>query len=256
MIAALPMYDWTEEEPAIDALWQLIRNALDNVGLASPERLARGQSLWDIWEAPDLILGQTCGLPYRSRLHGNARLVGTFDYGLPGAPPGHYYSHIVARADDPRRSIADFDGVILALNGFDSQSGWVAAADVADIAGLHFRDFHHTGAHRDSALAVADGRAGLAAIDAVTWRLVERHMPGTSADLRIVTSSTPTPAPPLICGADLPVELIAEAVATATAQLPESLAARLGITGFVRIPAEDYLAVHTPSAPTQTEPVL
>lgn len=256
MIAALPMYDWPEEAGAVDALWSALAAALRARGLAAPDTLSRAWPLWDLWESPDLVLGQTCGLPYRARLHGRVQLAGTLDYGLPGAPAGHYYSHLVARVDDPRREIGAFDGAVLALNGFDSQSGWVAAADVSARAGLRFRDFHHTGAHRDSARAVAEGRAGLAAIDAVTWRLVERHLPGIARALRIVATSPPTPAPPLICAAGLPADRVTQAAKAALAALDPALKARLGLTGLVRIPASAYLAIATPPIPTQTDPVL
>lgn len=255
MIAALPMYDWAQERQAIDALWQALRAALQDHGIPAPEGLSRGEPLWDIWQSPDLVLGQTCGLPYRARLHDRVQLIGVIDYALPGAPPGYYYSHMIARTDDPRREIADFDGAMLALNGFDSQSGWAAAAEVAGRAGLRFRDFHHSGAHVDSARAVANGTAGLAAIDAVTWRLIERHCGAIARRLRVVTSSPPTPGLPLIAARGQNAPTLRRAVQAGLASAPE-ICAHLGIAGFVDIPSQSYLAVPTPPVPNQGAPVL
>ncbi|MFN3646541.1 MAG: hypothetical protein ACK4S2_08505, partial [Gemmobacter sp.] len=70
MQASLPMYDRPEVQAANDRLWAGIRDRLRAAGLAAPETLVRGRwPLWDHWTAPDLVLSQTCGLPYRSRLH-------------------------------------------------------------------------------------------------------------------------------------------------------------------------------------------
>ncbi|PRX35173.1 ABC transporter, phosphonate, substrate-binding protein [Meinhardsimonia xiamenensis] len=253
MIAALPMYDWPEEREAVDALWRAIAEALRARGIAAPQGLTRGRNLWEIWEDGRLLLAQTCGLPYRQRLHGRVGLVGVFDHALPGTPPGHYYSVMVARADDPRERLAEFASATLAFNGFDSQSGWVAAHEVASAAGIRFRRFHHSGAHRASATAVAEREADIAAIDVVTWRLVERHLPQVAARLRVIARSAPTPALPLITAPGRPVEPISQAVAEAVERLEPGLGERLSIAGFTRLPASAWLAVPTPPLPSQAE---
>lgn len=248
MIAALPMYDWAEVQPATDALWALIRDALAQRGIAAPEVLDREVGLWEAWQDPTLVLGQTCGLPYRSRLHGQVTLIGTPDYGLPDAPAGHYYSHLVVRADTPG-SIEDFQGAVLACNGDDSQSGWAAPLNHIGARGMAFSRLLVSGAHRNSAAAVADGRADIAAIDAVTWRLLAAHMPDVATRLRIVDRTEPTPGLPLIAGADADGAAMFAAVAAAIDALPADARAALGLRGIVAIPPGAYLAVPTPAAP-------
>ena len=103
-LASLPMYDRPETAAANDRYWQAIRTRLGE----GPETLTRTGELWEHWLAPDLVLSQTCGYPYRARLHGQVTLVGTPDYGLDGCPPGHYRSIFVARADDPRTDLRAF----------------------------------------------------------------------------------------------------------------------------------------------------
>jgi hypothetical protein len=255
-IASLPMYDWPEERAAVDALWSAIRDALRDRGLPAPAALDRRILLWDAWLHPDLVLSQACSLPYRTRLHGRVRLLGAFDLSLPGCPPGMYQSHLVARADraGPAGRLAELAGGVLALNGFDSQSGWAAAATHAAAQGLTFTRFLHTGSHRDSARAVAEGRADLASIDAVTWRLVERHDPGVAAALGIVASTAPTPGLPLITARDRDPAQLCAALADAPARLPDAVRAQLGLSGFAPFDPGAYLAVPTPPTPSQDVP--
>lgn len=254
MIASLSMYDWPLVRAEHDRLWALIRAALADEGIAAPERLTRDESLWSVWESPDLLLGQTCGMPYRTRLHGKVALVATPDYGLPGAPPGWYYSVFVARAGDPGAA-QDFIDRTLAFNGQDSQSGWAAPQNEMAARGLRFTHTRHTGAHRDSAQAVAEGRADIAAIDAVSWRLFTAHHPEVAARLRVVSHTTPTPGLPLITAEGRDPAPLARAVAAAITALAPADRATLGLAGLVRIPAEAYLAVPIPPPPSQDVPV-
>lgn len=254
MIASLAMYDWPEIRDEHDRFWTLIRAALADEGIAAPAALNREARLWAIWLSPDLLLAQTCGMPYRTRLHGHVSLVGTPDYALPDAPPGYYYSVFVTRADEPG-GVADFIDRTLAFNGQDSQSGWAAAQNEMARHGLRFTHTRHTGAHAESARAVADGRADIAAIDAVSWRILAAHRPAIARRLRVISHTEPTPGLPLITALGRDPAPIARATAAAiTALCPHDRAA-LGLSGLVPIPAEAYLAVPTPAPPTQDVPV-
>lgn len=254
MIASLAMYDWPELRAAHDRLWALIRDALAAQGIEAPARLTRNQSLWAAWESPDLILGQTCGMPYRTRLHGRVDLVATPDYALKDAPPGYYYSQFVVHADAPG-DLGDFIDRTLAFNGQDSQSGWAAPQNHVARLGRCFRHTLHTGAHRDSARAVAAGRAAIAAIDAVTWRLIGSHLPEVANRLRVIGHSAPTPGLPLITAPGRDRMALAGAVAQAIAALGADDRAALGLAGLAAIPAAAYLAVPTPAPPSQDVPV-
>lgn len=253
MIAALPMYDWPSLAAAHDALWAGIRGRLRAAGRAAPEALDRGIGLWEGWLHPRLVLGQTCGMPYRTRLHGQVVLVGTPDYGLPEAPSGHYYSQLVVRRG-AGGTLADFAERTLAFNGHDSQSGWAAPQNQAAVLGFRFRRTLHTGAHRDSALAVAGGRADIAAIDAVTWRILGREMPEVAAALEVIGHTDPTPGLPLIAAAGTDPVPLAEAVAGAIGALEAADRDALGLTGLAQVPAAAYLAVPNPPPPSQDTP--
>lgn len=249
MIASLGMYDFPALAPDHDAFWALIRDGLRARGVTAPDALTRGAgAYWDAWQDPALVLSQTCGYPFRARLYGKVTLVGTPDYGLPGCPPGHYCSVYVVRADDPRGRVENFDGAALAFNEGLSQSGWAAPNNDAGRRGIAFGPGPKTGAHVQSARAVAEGRADIAALDAVTWTLLTEN--GLAPEgLRVLDRTPPTPGLPYIAGPGADADAIFAAVAEAVAALPAETRARLHLKGFVRIPAEAYLAVPNPPPP-------
>lgn len=233
-VAALPMYDWPEVRPATDAFWACLRAALLARGIAAPARLTRGAAPW---RDPGLVLGQTCGLPYRQGLHAHVTLIGAPDYGLDGCPSGHYRSALVVRADDPRERPRDFARARYACNATASQSGHAALAEalgpLAPDRGLL------TGAHRASVIAVADGRAEIAAIDAVSWRLARAWEPA-AARLRVLGWTRPGPGLPMITAHGRDPGPFAAAICAAITELAPCHHAALGLAGFVPLRPADY----------------
>ncbi|RMH41413.1 MAG: hypothetical protein D6688_11460, partial [Alphaproteobacteria bacterium] len=196
-----------------------------------------------------LVLAQTCSLPFRLGLHECTRVVGAFDYGLEGCAPGHYRSAVVVRADEPRARLSGFDRARFALNSVTSQSGWAALADLMQITGLRAGEFFVSGGHAASARAVAEGLADIAAIDAVTWRLLTRHEPDLAGRLRVLLLTQPGPGLPLVTAATRDADALADAVERAVAGIPADVAETLSLRGFARIPAEDYLSLPLPPDP-------
>lgn len=251
MIASLGMYDFGPTMDANDRLWALIRSGLMGRGIATPETLTRGeQAFWDAWQDPSLILSQTCGYPFRARLHGKVTYVGTPDFGVEGCPAGYYRSVFVARADDPRQSLADFNGARFAYNEPLSQSGWAAPQTHAAKLGLSLPPRLQTGGHRLSGKAVAEGRADIAALDAVTFALMQASDPVVER-LKVVAMTEPTPGLPYITAVGRDPQPIFDAVSEAIAALTRSDRGILQLKGFVRLPVSDYLAVPNPPSPEQ-----
>lgn len=246
MIASLPMYDTAATNAANDRFWRAIRQHLGR----GPEQLDRNCDPHWQWLHPDLLLSQTCSLPYRTELKGKVQLVGTPDYGVEGCPPGYYCSCVVVRKDDPRQNLSDFEGARLARNDVRSQSGWAAIEQELTERGLTYsfsRDVLDTGAHAASARAVAQGKADLAALDAVTWMLLERDTDIGSA-LRVITHTKPTPGLPLITSLREDSDLIFGAVLDAIASLSPSDKETMLLKGLAAIPEDAYLHGHTISA--------
>jgi ABC-type phosphate/phosphonate transport system substrate-binding protein len=248
MIASLGMYDFGAAMAANDRLWALIRDGLRARGIDAPDALTRGEgAYWPAWEAPDLILSQTCGYPYRARLHDKVTLIGTPNYGLKDCPPGHYRSVIVAREGDHRKRLADFAGASFAYNESNSQSGWAALSNYAPEVLLG--PLVRTGGHVLSAEAVRKYRADFAAIDEVTWNLLRGDL--AIYGLRVIHRTPPTPGLPFITAAANDADLFFDCVAKAIAELAPQDRNTLRIQDLVRIPASAYLAVPNPPAPSE-----
>lgn len=248
MIAALPMYDRPENAAAHDALWAAVRDGLRRLGIAAPEALDRSAELWAGWTDPGLVLGQTCGLPFRTRLHDRVQLVAALDYALPDTPPGHYRSLFLTRAGEPGE-LADFATRRFAYNQPESHSGWAAPQIAAEALGFRFVPALETGAHRASARAVAEGRADIAAVDWITWRGIERWEPDLARSLRVIAPTGAAPGLALIAAPGADVAALRAELAAAVSGLSPGARDILGVAGLVEIPAADYLAVPTPAGP-------
>lgn len=243
------MYDWPEIRAATDAFWGCLRARLADAGFDVPEALARDLEPMALWTAPDLLLAQTCGYPFATRLNDRVVLVGTPAYAI-GCAPGHYRSIIVARGKDAGRSLAELAAGRFAYNDRDSQSGFQAparlfAASGVPVPGATLR----TGSHRESIRAVAEARADFAAIDAVSWRLALAHEP--AARKLAVSAETPeTPGLPFIT-AKANAEArpaLANAVRGAIAVLGKADRHALLIEGFVESSLADYAALAQPAS--------
>jgi ABC-type phosphate/phosphonate transport system substrate-binding protein len=248
MIASLPMYDMPPAQGANDRLWLAIRDGMRARGMAAPDVLLRDPNdLFAQWEAPDLVLSQTCGMPYRTRLHGRVTLIGTPDFGVPGAPAGYYRSVFVAHKDDTRTRLDQFDGAMLAYNETVSQSGWAGPLHHAAERGLRLRAQVHTGAHRLSLEAIAAGRAEIAGLDMISWEMLQSFHPDAAA-VKVVEMTAPTPGLPYIAALGTDGALMFDIIAAAIAGLSGADRAATRLKGMVAIPARDYLAVPTPVA--------
>ena len=247
MNASLPMYDFPDCRDANDRYWALIRQGLQAKAVDAPEALTRDvPDLMAHWQRYDLVLSQTCGMPYKLALHGKVTLIGTMDYAVEGCPPGYYNSVFVARAQDMRDSVSAFRDARFAYNQAHSNSGWATAQTHAAGLGFQFRPLLETGAHALSAHAVMDGLADIAAIDAVTWRLLQRN-DATMAGLRVVERTKPTPGLPYISALGANHRVMFDAIAGALTNLSASDRETLGVKRLLFIPPVAYLAVPTPA---------
>lgn len=239
------MYARPELDAAHARYWAAIRAELDARDVASPEALANDAPTFDVWKAPDLVLSQTCGMPYRMHLRDHATIVGTPDFGLEECAPGYYRSAVVIRADDPRAALEDLKGTRFAYSGTGSQSGYASLYNDLARHGWWFQDRVQSGGHLISARMVAEGTADIAALDAVTWRLIQRYEPWADK-LRVLSWTSPTPGLPYITAKGADVAAIRTAVRAAIAGLSDPDRGDLGIKALVEINEAAYLAVPDP----------
>ncbi|MEZ5775287.1 MAG: PhnD/SsuA/transferrin family substrate-binding protein [Hyphomicrobiaceae bacterium] len=211
-LAAMPMYDWPEVRPAADVFWAGIAARLRDTGIAAPDRLTRTRDYTRSWTRPDLLFGQTCGYPYVSTLRGRVQLIATPCYDAPGCEGPTYRSFILVRRDSPYRRVADLRGARAIANSEDSQSGYSALRAVVAskaVNGRFFGEIALSGGHRNSLIAVAEGRADVCAIDAVCVALARRHEKQAMAGLRIIARSPRAPSLPYITGLRTPPATLA-----------------------------------------------
>jgi ABC-type phosphate/phosphonate transport system substrate-binding protein len=242
--AELPMYVAPQRVRAANEQW--LADILQRLGV---ERLPAGQwSLPELWRAPRLLLAQTCGFPLMTLLRGQVRLIGRPSYRLPHSQDGWHCSLLLARADDPRPTLADFHGCRGLINGSDSNSGMnLLRHSIAPWQrdGRFFASVQVSGGHRESLRWLREGRADLAAVDSVTHAYLARDCAEAVAGLRLVARSAPSPTLPYIGALTLTAEYaetVRAAMNQSLRQLPE-VARVLGIDEVLGCQEDDYAVV-------------
>jgi len=241
------MYDWPEVRDAVDALWSAIVERLRANGIEAPDRVWRPTRSEELWAHPDLLVGETCGWQVVDELRGRIEVLGVLDRGVDGCEPGDYRSVVVCRNDDAINALEDLRGRTVAINGDRSQSGYGALlalfAPLA-VSGRFFDTVVTSGSHRASLRAVAEGRADLAVVDEVCWRLGLDHEPAVDS-LQIVAWTDPTPGLPLVTGwasAGLR-DVLNEAISGAVAGLDVAVREPLHLYGYRIRPTSDYRVI-------------
>jgi ABC-type phosphate/phosphonate transport system substrate-binding protein len=228
VIASLAMYPFDIARPAFDTIWAAARNSLDD----APDTLR-----WDDprphWTSPELYVGQACGWPLVTELSDRVAVVGCFDLDLDGAFDGTYRSALIAHPDNDRWRTG-----VAAVNDRTSLSGWISLHAALSTVDRWFV----TGSHVASCEAVADGRADVASIDALSLHLFMRERPELATQLRIVGSGPAVPCLPLITAHRHLVGPLRQAFRTACTD-PQTAEARhsLALRGFMERDLGDYL---------------
>ena len=250
LIASLPMYDLPELQEAHAALWEAIRSRLEARGVPAPPRLARPHDLAELWRSPRLLLAQTCGYPLVTQLRGRVRVLATPCYAAEGCEGPFHRAAIVVRRRSPIPRLEDLLASRLALNAPESNTGMnLLRATLAPLARRKaiFSSVVLTGAHVASCAAVAEHRADVAAIDAVTWALLQRRARSAVHDLRVLAWTVRSPGLPLVTS-HLRSGAQYAAIAGALDEVGRSddlrdVRRELLIDGFQRLPEASYEAV-------------
>lgn len=209
----LPMYDLPELRSITDAWWAGLAAHLRTAGVRGlPSEPERPGHPAELWLACDLGLAQTCGYPLTHELAGRVAYVATPCYQAAGCSGPSYRSLILVRGDDPAWQLAALRGRRAAVNAWDSQSGMSALRHaIAPLAqGRPFFDtVIETGGHRESLVALQAGAVDVAAVDCVTFALLQRVAPIEVAGLRRIAWSRPAPGLPLVTRGDAAPRTIA-----------------------------------------------
>ncbi len=238
------MYMVAETADDHDRYWELVRRNLRNEGLDPPERLDPTEFNQPTPILDALFFSQVCGLPYRRHLAEHVTLIGTPDYGVFGSKPGYYRSAIVARRNDVRNRIDDFDGAVLAYNSELSQSGYAVPFEIAHKRGINFGGLVRSGSHQQSIRMVAAGQADIAAIDAVSLEMFARIQSIPKPDrLRVVSWSKPTPGLPYVTRKNSDPTPFFRAIRLAIHDLSIDVRYRLRLFDLIPIPSSEYMSL-------------
>ena len=145
-----------------------------------------------LWLHPALLFAQTCWGPMELGLSKQVQVVGQPSYDAYEGGQGELYSSalVMRTGEGPQvRSPADGKALLpldlmrgkrFTFNSLDSMSGTIgltrdlqAAGESLDI----FSSRSESGGHRGSIVAVAEGKADIAAIDCESWALAQRFEP-------------------------------------------------------------------------------
>ncbi|ESX05630.1 phosphate ABC transporter substrate-binding protein [Mesorhizobium sp. LSJC268A00] len=149
-----------------------------------------------LWLHPALLFAQTCWGPMELGLSKHVQVVGQPSYDAYEGGQGELYSSaLVMRTGEGSEVRSPADGKALlpldlmrgkrfTYNSLDSMSGIIALARDLQAAGESMDMFpsrSESGGHRGSIVAVAEGKADIAAIDCESWALAQRFEPAANA---------------------------------------------------------------------------
>lgn len=220
MLAAFPWYDLPAVQWANDKIWKATKLAA---------KYDRDIDFIELLHHSKLMVSQACGLDlYLSSAPIEPIAAPVFDL---DCEEGTYYSHIVG----------DRSGRIAAVNSISSRSGLSALLTICEPDKLVI-----TGSHTSSLLMVQSGQADVAAIDAVTWKIIEQNVPELLAGINIFARSATAPSPPFVVRRESLSEAVFTGLNTAM-NSSNTVDARkaLFLKGIVPIQRSDYEPIHT-----------
>ncbi len=246
MLVSLPMYGIHPQD--VQPFWQRLSCQLRHHGVTGvEEQLIWPSDLLQHWRDPNMLLSQTCGFPLVTSLRQQVQLVGVLGYQSPYCTGPYYRSLVVVRENEEGQRLADFRHRIVTYNSTDSQSGYNALrALIAPLAvnGGFFSRGLVSGGHYQSIEMIQQGQADIAAIDCVSFALLQRAKPTAVAGLKIISLTEAAPGLPLITSLSTSQEQllrIRQAI-TATVNSPTSTSAKnkLLIETFTVLPWTAY----------------
>ncbi|AIN17782.1 ABC transporter, phosphonate, periplasmic substrate-binding family protein [Yersinia rochesterensis] len=244
---SLPMYGVRPEQD-VRPFWQLLSQQLRRHGVSGvSEQLLWPLDLLQHWRDPTLLLSQTCGFPLVTQLQQQVRLVGVFSYQSPYCSGEYYRSLVVVRDDEQGEQLSDFRHRTVVYNSTNSQSGYNALRVLIAPLAVNGRFFSRrvaSGSHYRSIEMIQQRQADIAAIDCVSFALLQRDNPAAVAGLKIIAKTDVAPGLPLITSvttSEKELIQIRQAIrATVNSPAATSAKAILLINGFSVLPWSAY----------------
>jgi ABC-type phosphate/phosphonate transport system substrate-binding protein len=176
-----------------------------------------------LWLHPKLLFAQTCWGPMELGLAEHVQVVAQPSYDAFEGGKGEFYSSALVMPADGKASMpapADGGAAIpldlmrgrrFIFNSVDSMSGLIALTRDLEALGESldiFSSRSESGGHRSSIVAIAEGRADIAAIDCRSWALAQRFEPAAKG-VKVVGWTARRKGLPYITARTTPEETIA-----------------------------------------------
>ncbi|MCP4331799.1 MAG: PhnD/SsuA/transferrin family substrate-binding protein [Gammaproteobacteria bacterium] len=197
-----------------------------------------------------LVFGHTCGYPLMTRLKDRFTPFCMPVFDVPGTNGRRYSSRFIVASDSDIRSVEQSQGRVAAVNTPDSNSGMnVLRHAVArqNIDGQFFSRILASGGHLYSLQAVARGEADIAAIDCVSYQLIEDHWPELASRVETIGYSVESFGLPFVLPNskidDMDTGRMIERLNQALDSSGDAVRRRLHLREFAAVVLDDYQGI-------------
>jgi ABC-type phosphate/phosphonate transport system substrate-binding protein len=166
----------------------------------------------DLWNDPELRFSQCCGYHLVEGYGERLQPIATPHFDAPECEGRDYASVIVVGETCTATDVLEMRGAVCAVNELDSHSGMNALRALVAPAsrdGHFFSKIKSSGAHAASVDMVRTGNADVAAIDCVSYALLERHRPAALVGVRKLGRTERAPALPYVTRATMDAVTVA-----------------------------------------------
>jgi len=200
LFVACGMYAFTAE---LRDAWQQLFEIFFN--LVKPtfniDRLLNFDTGQAILNHPSLWFGQTCGYPLMTGLRDTMTPISVPIFNVDGCDHTGYSSLLIVAEDSKINTLDQCQGLRAVINTRDSNSGMNVlrhAVATFNRQGKFFGEIMISGSHLQSLTEVANKNADIAAIDCVSYRLIEDTWPELAARVRSIGFSAKTCGLPFV----------------------------------------------------------
>ncbi|MDH3634786.1 MAG: PhnD/SsuA/transferrin family substrate-binding protein [Gammaproteobacteria bacterium] len=241
------MYSFTDE---LKLAWQQLFNILIELLDAGSDReiSLRFDSDQSLLCDPALFFGHTCGYPLMIHLKNRLSPFCAPIFDVPGTEGKLYSSRFIVGANSGIALLDNCRDKVAAINAPDSNSGMnVLRYAISNLnpAGQFFSRVITTGSHLHSLEAVVSQQADIAAIDCVSYQLIEDCRPDLVDQVRSIGFSIKTCGLPLVIpGSDsTDTEKLIDNLNRALALAPATVRERLHLLSFEPVALGDYQGI-------------
>lgn len=209
-IVDFPWYDFENVEPHLNKFWSVFRQKLLDAGFEEhllPKNPCREIHFSEQWSAPNLLISQACGFDVVTTYKDQLQIIAAPSYTIDGLKKGNYFSYLVTSEDSPALDLSYFMGKKLAINSHHSHSGMNIFRCVlkSEMENFNFAEnLIISGAHIRSLQLIKQKKADLAAIDGVTYHLLEKHDPEKLKGTKVIRKTPAVTSCPYITRKNIP----------------------------------------------------